>query len=249
MKMDGSLIVTGGSSGIGKAVLEDVGKMFRSENLLNIDARAAKPIDVRDFAAVDAAINSAVIPGQCNYLFSAAGVVFFTKNGQIVDFINEPIEQLRAMVEINFLGTINVLKSFISTVYEHEGTTGNIVVVSSISSFFSGGPNMAVYDATKAAISAICKRLVPYRNIRINVISPGSVRTNIGAWDLNFRKNPVGKEIVRQGQDADAIRIGKEVKTKQIAEVTNFLFFADHGMNGADLVIDEGLTLAGREGY
>ena len=81
------------------------------------------------------------------------------------------------------------------------------------------------------------------------MISPGSVRTNIGAWDVNFQENTAGKEIVRQGQDADAVRLGKEITTGQIARVTKFLFFEDHGMNGADLVIDEGLTLAGREGY
>ena len=68
---NGSLIVTGGSSGIGKAVLEEMGMMFPYKNILNIDVKAKSPIDVRDFALVDAAIKSKIISGQCNYLFSA----------------------------------------------------------------------------------------------------------------------------------------------------------------------------------
>ncbi len=246
----GSLIVTGGFSGIGKAVLDKISGRFYKKNVCNIDVRAKPPIDVRDYEAISSVMKRVIVRGETNYLFSAAGVIFLTdpETGRAADFSKAPIDQLRAMVEINFMGTINVLHAFISEL-NRKKASGNVIVVSSISSFYSGGPNMAVYDATKAAISALAKRLVPYKNIRINIIYPGSVRTNIGSWKQDFSEDVAGRQIVKQGQDADEKRLGKQVLICQIAEFVEYLFFRNHGMDGADIVIDEGLTLMGRENY
>lgn len=109
---------------------------------------------------------------------------------------------------------------------------------------------MAVYDATKAAISALAKRLVPYNKIiRINIIEPGSVRTNIGGWNTDLTPNQSGKVLVKEGQDSDFKRLGEEVTLENIVNAVEFLFFKEHGLNGAEIVIDKGLTLMGREGY
>lgn len=248
----GSLVVTGGCHGIGKAILEGMSNKFIPERTFNIDIKNPEyTVDVRNYTQVLAVMEKAIRPETNNYLLSGVGVVFFLdpKTQEPVDFINAPVEQLRAMVEINLIGQINVLHAFIGTVLEKRAK-GNIVVVSSISAFHSGGPNMAVYDATKSAISALAKRLVPYQpNIRINTIEPGSVRTNIGGWTPNLNVSQEGLRIVKEGQDGDAIRLGKEVSLSQVVNLTKFLFFSDHGLNGARIVVDEGLTLMGRDGY
>ena len=207
---------------------------------------------MRDYYVVKDAIKNVVKEGETNYLFSNAGVAFFidAKTGTQVDFVNSPIEQLHDMVDINLKGQINILHSFINAVIEKQAK-GNIIVVSSISAFHSGGSSMAVYDSTKAAISALAKRLVPYNKyIRINIIEPGSVRTNIGGWNTDFTQCKEGIEIVKQGQDLDAKRLNNsEVSLQNIVNVVEFIFFSNHGLNGAEIVVDEGLTLIGREGY
>lgn len=251
MTRTGCLLVTGGSSGIGQAIRTALIGEFLPEHTANIDVHDPNnPVDVRDYDAVLETMTKVVVPNCTNYLFSGAGVVFFIDphTKQPVDFAAAPITQLRAMAEINFIGQINVLHAFIQTVLTRKAQ-GNIVVVSSISAFYSGGPNMAVYDATKAAISALAKRLVPYKDICINIIDPGSVRTGIGSLNPDFTHSCEGAAIVKQGQDADDQRLGHGVSLKQIEEVTRFLFFADHGINGAEIVIDGGLTLLGRESY
>lgn len=245
----GSLIVTGGASGIGKAVHERLEKRFTDPRILDIKHQQ-NPIDVRDYSAVKKLMEGSIVSGEINYLFSAAGVVFFIDENsrQVVDFASAKPEMLRAMVDINLMGTINTLHAFISTM-KAKKASGKIVVVSSISAFHSGGPGMAVYDATKAAITALAKRLIPYRDITINTIQPGSVRTNIGGWNEDMSISPQGLSLVKDGQDADQKRLQNEVTLEQIANVTEFLFFGNHGMNGAELTIDDGLTLLGRDGY
>ena len=245
MAKKGTLIVTGGSSGIGKAVLSSLCNEFN--NCLCLDVKSG--VDVRNYESVLLFMQKNISENEENFLFSNAGVVFFTDNtGQVVDFANAPIEQLHDMVDINLKGQINVLHAFVKTLQE-KNATGNIVVTSSISSFYSGGVNMAVYDATKAAISALAQRLVPYRNIRINIIEPGSVRTNIGGWNPDFSMNQNGLDVVRAGQDGDKKALGKEVTINQIVSLVKFLFFEDHGMNGSKIVVDEGLTLNSRDNY
>ncbi len=245
MKQRGSLIVTGGSSGIGEAVLLELQNKVNSVS--NIDQQIG--IDVRDYDSVLEVMQKTIIANEENFLFSNAGVAFFTNNkGQVVDFASAPISQLHDMVDINLKGQINVLHAFIKTITE-KNATGNIVVTSSISAFHSGGVNMAVYDATKAAISALAQRLVPYSNTRINIIEPGSIRTNIGGWNPDFSANTQGLNLVKQGQDSDQQSLGREVSLEQIVNVVCFLFFENHGMNGSKIVIDEGLTLSGRKDY
>jgi len=248
--INGSLIVTGSESGLGMAVAEAFAPMFAVNRVLRMDVRGQPAIDVRDHRAVRTALDLAIEPRSMNYLFHSAWAAFFTSpaNGEPVDFIGAPIDQLRAMVDINVMGTINVLHSFIGSLVERHAR-GNIVVVSSVSSFHSGGPNMAVYDATKAAITALVKRLVPYKHIRANIISPGSVRTGIGGFHPDMRPDPDGARLVKSGQDGDARRLGTEVTVEHIVRLARTLFFEETGMSGADIVVDEGLTLMGREGY
>lgn len=253
MKNKGSFIVTGGCSGIGKSVLDAFYDRFDEANILNIDVRdESNPIDVRNYTGVLKAIQETVREGEENYLFSNAGIALFmdSKTNKHADFIQAPIEQLHAMVDINLNGQINVLHAFINSVISKKAK-GNIIVISSISAFHSGGPGMAVYDATKAAISTLAQRLVPYYKYnRINIIEPGSVSTNIGGWNDDFTPCQAGLDLVKEGQELDKKRLGgREVSLQQIVNVTEFLFFKEHGLNGAEIVVDEGLTLMGREGY
>jgi NAD(P)-dependent dehydrogenase (short-subunit alcohol dehydrogenase family) len=250
--MQRSFIVSSGSSGIGKAILESLSfRALHGESVLNIDVHAKDALDVRDYDGVRSAIRRAVVPHGMHYFIGSAGVVFLTDSkGQPADFVSMDIERLQMMIDSNLKGMVHTVHALLNEVFA-VGGSANLVLISSISAFHSGGPNMAVYDATKAAITAFAQRLVPYasRGVRINVIQPGSVRTNIGGWSADYQPCPAGQSIVRTGQDHDARRLGKELHLEQIVRVSEFLLFEDHGLNGAVITADGGLTLAGRGGY
>lgn len=249
--LHGSLIVTGGSpGGIGAAILNAFSPSFAPERVVNLDVRGTPAVDVRDYEAVRGALSPIVHRDGINYLFHAAGLIHLAhpNTGEVLDFYNTPPEMLRDMVDINLTGTIYVLRAYAELLQE-RGTRGNAVVVSSISAHHPGGPGMAVYGATKAAISWLCQHLVPNPNFRLNVIEPGSVRTRIGGWSPEFGENQVGLERVRHGQDGDAERLGREVSLAHLVEEVRYLFFADHARDGSRVTVDFGLTLLGREGY
>lgn len=255
--MKKKLFITGASNGIAAGLLDYFSNKY--DDIINIDILSPEDsmkkywkgsVDIRDYEAVFSLMESEFAV-DCEFdLISSAGVVYLTdgQNEEVKDFINMPILLLHQMVEINLKGQINVLHSFLSLLNKYQ-KRGNIIVISSISAFHSGGPNMAVYDATKAAITALAKRLVPYNNVTINIIEPGSVRSEIGSWKKDFTVDQGGRTAVKSGQDADAKQLEKEVSITNIAELCNFLLFANHNMNGAELVIDAGLTLIGRPSY
>ena len=248
----GALIVTGASpGGIGAAVLDAFSGKFAPGRTHNLDLRdPTGPIDVRDAEQVAQAIREAVVPGEMNYLLHAAGIVHLAhpESGEPIDFFNSPLELLHQMITVNVGGTINVLRAFADALRE-RAAQGNVVVVSSISAEYSGGAAMAVYGATKAAISWLSQQIAVHPRWKVNILEPGSVRTNIGAWTPAFSENLAGREMVAHGQDGDAARLGGEVSKAMIVEEVRYLFFAPHGRNGSRVMVDLGLTTAGREGY
>lgn len=250
--LPGAFIVTGGSSGMGEAVLDKFKWKFSPHRVFNIDVNyCARPLDVRDYEAVYSVMEMAIIPEVTNYLFSGVGALFVLdpESKKPADFASLPITHSLAMANINFIGQMNVLHAFFNVVREREAL-GNVVVVSSIAASISCGPVHAVYGATKAALSKLAKDLsLLSPRVRINIVSPGSVRTNIGAWNLDFTLSHEGAHAVQHGQDADQKALGREVTLQQIINNVGFLFFTDHGLNGAEIVIDEGLTKLVREGY
>ena len=240
--------MTGGFSGIGAGLLRSLEPDFQPEYIANIDIQTG--CDVRNYEDVFKRMEAVIVPGELNYLVSNAGVVFLrNSNGGSPDFASMPLETLHDMVHINLLGQINVLHAFINLLRQ-KNATGNVVAMSSISAFYSGGLNMAVYDATKAAIVALAKDLVGEKTLRcINVLQPGSIRTNIGGWFSDFTVDSEGLSAVKRGQDEDSERLRSEVTIDHICSMVRYLFFTDHGMNGSVITIDAGLTLCGREGY
>src|SRR5436190_1802158 len=85
-----------------------------------------------------------------------------------------------------------------------------------------GGPGLALYDTTKAAVIALAKTmaldLAPER-IRVNSIAPGSVRFPGGSWDERCKKDPEGM-AVWIGQNLPLGRFGS---VEEIANAAAFL--------------------------
>lgn len=185
-------IVTGASSGIGRATAE---LLARRGALVAIFARSAEKLDhialesdgrifavsgdVADAEAVDrlfAAVESRF--GDCDLLVNNAGM---TDPKRIVDTTPEAWDRIFAVnVRGAFLATRRALPAMIA----RRG--GAIVNVASISGVFGPEkfPGFASYNASKAAVIALTEATaveVKDFGIRVNCISPGSVDTPMWA--------------------------------------------------------------------
>lgn len=186
---DGAVLVTGASTGIGRAtalrlsgagmqVFAGVRREQDAESLRR-DVQGVTPLllDVTDAQAlagavrtVEAAVGDRGLRGVvCN-----AGI----SGGAPVEFL--PLDELRRMLEVNVVGVVATAQAFLPLVRRGHG---RVVCMGSIGGRFPV-PFLAAYSASKAAVAALCDsmrgELRPW-GIHVALIEPGSIRTPI--WD------------------------------------------------------------------
>ncbi|TQC44609.1 SDR family oxidoreductase [Rhodococcus sp. WS4] len=238
---DKVVIVTGGSSGLGRAtaelmvaegakvVIADVNPLPGKEVAAEIGADFVQT-DVGDSAAVVALVDGVKERfGGLDVMCNNAGVV---TNVPLLDTTDGDFER---MVAVNFGGAFYGTRAAGRVMAEQ----GHGVIVNTAS---NGGwcptEGMAVYGGTKAAIVSMSKscaiELAP-KGVRVNTISPGTMLTGMV---------PDGDGIVAM---LDKLQpIGYAAQPSQMAAGILFLASDEAGyVTGHDLVIDGGAT-AGR---
>jgi len=176
--------ITGGSSGIGKALAHkfanegwQVALSARREELLNEISKSNNnihsfPLDVLDVE-------------KCKEVFNK--IVNKFKNIDIAVFstgIHDPksekqlnIENIRKIMETNFFGTINSINSVYN--YFKEKKSGHISIVSSVAGY-RGLPIAGAYCASKSALISYAESLyfdMKRFNVRVTVVNPGFIKT------------------------------------------------------------------------
>lgn len=181
----GSVIVTGASSGIGKAasyrlanagykvygLARNYGKLQEIagelENFVPVEFDVTKP------DGFDRALDPITASGDLFGLVNNAGYV---EPGAIEDLT---MESIRAQFETNFFGLVGVTKKVLPALMAQKG--GRIVNVSSMAGMVSL-PIIGTYCATKHALEAFTEALrmeLWNTGIKVASINPGVIETNI----------------------------------------------------------------------
>jgi NADP-dependent 3-hydroxy acid dehydrogenase YdfG len=185
-----SAVVTGASSGIGRAIAERLGaegvfvvlagreKLAREESAARITAAGGKAAvvvaDIRDAGSVQNLVDCAVNEtGQLDIFVNNAGVSF-------LDTVAEgDVEDWRLMLETNVLALLVGCQAAVRAM-RAKGNHGSIVNISSAAAL---NPDSGVYGATKHAVNVITNTLrqeLLEDPIQVTSIMPGLVATNIG---------------------------------------------------------------------
>jgi 3-oxoacyl-[acyl-carrier protein] reductase len=182
-------IVTGGSRGIGRAIVQtlaaagmEVVFTCRDNAAAAVEVSAPHPngkvaaqaADVRDPAAC-AALAEQVYErtGRIDVLVNNAGVIRDNPLGAL-----EPAD-VRAVIETNVEGTFNMTRAVVPFMISQR--RGKIVNVSSVSGE-KGGRGQTNYAASKGAINAFTRALaveVASRGITVNAVAPGVIETEM----------------------------------------------------------------------
>jgi NAD(P)-dependent dehydrogenase (short-subunit alcohol dehydrogenase family) len=207
-----------------------------SETLRRIKAAGGEgfPVvaDMRDPAqVVEMVRETARRGGRLDYVVSNAAINPYMNWDEI------SLEDFNRISETNFRGTW-VVSSEGAKQMIREGHGGAIVMVSSISAHV-GAPGQVVYCGTKGAISMLGKALgsvLGAHGIRVNVIEPGAVRSNMSA---PLFENP---EILNYFTERIALhRIGEP---EELAAAVAFLLSDDASyITSATLLADAGFIV------
>ena len=147
--------------------------------------------------------------GRITHLISAAGRPMKTEIDGIQSVTFEEIEK---SINLNLTSHIYIVKIFLDLIENEEKTNKTITLISSINALKSF--NLPVYSAAKSGIYGLMKALTKTlgrKNIRINVISPGTVPTkeeiesNGNFYNYRYKEMLALNEFTKQSDIADAV--------------------------------------------
>jgi NAD(P)-dependent dehydrogenase (short-subunit alcohol dehydrogenase family) len=237
-----TVLVTGASSGIGRAVAEElVDKQARvialgrsGERLAELARRGGEistiACDLSDFGAYRDLV--AGLP-PLDGLVCSAGIV---ENNPLRFF---SLEKYQRTVDINQTAPLLLVSELAKANKLRESSS--IVLLSSITGTSIGMKGTAAYAATKAAVAAYAKVMaleLAHRNIRVNAVAPGMVETPLvkgshqlsaEAIQLDQGRYPLGKRYAQPGEVSAVIAF-------LLSDAASFI-------TGQNLVMDGGFTL------
>ncbi|WP_159952435.1 SDR family oxidoreductase [Rhizobium sp. 18065] len=243
-------VVTGGSSGIGLAVVTQLlaagyKVAFFGQNPAHVDAALSvlhRQFDCRD------------VLGRCTDLTEAGDVASFfadvANDWGVPDtlicnagispkgpegatpFASIGMDEWNTVLSVNLTGTMLCCQAVISSMMSNR--FGRIILVGSIAGRTLPKVAGAAYVASKAGLSGLCRSLVSScagSGVTVNVVAPGRVLTDM-AGDAD---SPINREILKR------IPAGRLGAPSDIAHAISFLASREAGfINGAILDVNGG---------
>ena len=183
-------VVTGGASGIGRALCEELGR--RGASVVSADiacegaervaaqikasggTASAAQLDVRDASAVQSLVDAVVREhGRLDYMFNNAGIGV---GGEVQDLT---LEHWRTAIDVNLMGVIHGVAAAYPVMLRQGN--GHIVNIASLAGLIPS-PTLAPYAATKSGVVALTNALRvegEALGVRASVVCPGFVDTAI----------------------------------------------------------------------
>lgn len=206
-----TIIITGASSGIGKALARSLDPTrynivlaARSKEVLeDLAAELQGPTmvcvtDVTDVEACKSLVKKTADRfGSVDILVNNAGLGFMD---QLVD---GTLEQWHTMVDVNVKGVLNCLHPCLPHLVQAKG---HVINIGSIASHYVF-PNSGVYCATKHAVFAISEsiRVELMGKVKVTTISPGAVDTDFINKTTNETIHSNMKDYFANGMTSDTI--------------------------------------------
>jgi NAD(P)-dependent dehydrogenase (short-subunit alcohol dehydrogenase family) len=190
MEINGlAAIVTGGASGLGGATAARLAELGAKVAIFDLNEQLGQAhaaaiggtffkVDVTDEDAVDNAILEAeAMNGKARILVNCAGIgppaKVIGRDGKAI-----PLKDFSKIIQINLIGTFNVLSKFSARIFDAEqvGEERGVIINTASVAAFEGQIGQAAYSASKGGVVGmalpIAREFARY-GIRVNTIAPG----------------------------------------------------------------------------
>ena len=236
-----TILVTGASSGIGRATAIECSKLgasviitARNEDRLNetlsmLDGEEHKSVvyDLADTSSMNLFVSE--LPELDGYV-SNAGFIKISP----LKFIKE--EDFKSILQVNTISPIVLLQKLLKK--KKLNKNGSVVFTSSLDGISATTPANGMYVASKGALSAFVRNAaleLASTAIRVNAVCPGMINTNI------LSGSPIGEEEILE--DLKNYPLGRYGEPTDIAHaIIFFLSDASSWVTGTNMIIDGGLS-------
>ena len=190
--MSQTILITGASSGIGKAtaklfhdsgwnVVATMRTPQKEEELTKLDNVLVTRLDVQDLPSIQKAVSAGIEKfGKIDVLLNNAGY------GAYGVLEAATSEKIRRQFDVNVLGLLDVTKAVLP--HFRQNKSGTVVNISSIGGKMTF-PLGALYHGTKFAVEGISEALsfeLEQIGCKIKIVEPGMIKTDFGGRSLDF---------------------------------------------------------------
>ncbi|WP_369371272.1 SDR family NAD(P)-dependent oxidoreductase [Promicromonospora sp. Populi] len=231
-------VVTGGSSGIGAAIVRRLRSGGAKVAVFDVDPDAADAdlalrVDVTDTASVDAAMAAVEAEfGRLDVLVNNAGI---GAQGTIAD---NPDDEWLRVLDLNVVGIARTTRAALPLL--RRSPAAAIVNTSSIAAT-AGLQQRALYSASKGAVLALTQAMAAdhvREGIRVNAVNPGTVDTPWIGRLLSRADDPAAERAALEARQPH----GRLVSADEVAEAVAYLASPLAGSTtGTSLAVDGGM--------
>lgn len=259
MELAGKIaIVTGGASGLGRAMVELFVQEGAQVVIADVDAQGEdlartlgatarfRRVDVSQPDQIQALVDFAVAElGGLHVMCNNAGI----SGAMIERFLEDELADFQRVMGVNLLGVMIGSQRAARHMASHGG--GSIINTASVAGCVAGYGVMT-YRASKAAVIHFSKSIaidLASQGIRVNCIAPGSIRSQIGSYAAGTSDEvaqriaqavePVmmsNQPLKRRGRPEDVAQAALYLASDRSAQVTGMVLPVDGGILAGDPV-------------
>ncbi len=235
-------IVTGGSRGIGRAIVD---RLVEDGAGVLTCGRGPRPADLNESVSwVQADVSSPAAAAEvvARALDAMGGVTLLVNNAGVQvekTVLDSTDDDWDLLVGVNCRGVFNMSRSVLPEMTDHGGVIVNVGSISGV----VADPSMALYNASKAFVHGLTRSMAVDHGpqVRCNAVQPGWIVTDMAQDAFALARDP---DAARQDAVArhPAGRLGEPV---DIANVVAWLASDQAGfVTGQCFTVDGGLTAA-----
>ncbi len=248
-------LITGGASGLGLATARRLHAAGAKVTLVDLpssegaavaadlgDGAVFCPADVTDEDAVAEAVATAAEHGRLDTVVNCAGIGPPTRVVKR-DGTPHPLEAFRTVLEVNLVGTFNVLRLAAAEMVRHDLPDGSeergVIVNTASAAAFDGQVGQAAYAASKGGVVGMTlpiARDLADKHIRVMTIAPGLFETPLLASLPDDAKASLGAQVPHPSRLGDPDEYAQLVQ--QIVE--------NPMLNGETIRLDGAIRMAPR---
>lgn len=235
-----TVVVTGGSQGIGEACVRRFVREGAHVFIADVDDKRGLPLaretgatyrhcDVGDKVDVDALVEFVLrARGQIDVLVSNAGIF------KAADFLDVTEDDFDTVLRVNLKGSFLVGQAVAREMAKSGG--GSIINMSSVNGVLAI-PNLASYNASKGGINQLTRVMalaLADHGIRVNAVAPGTIATELAARAVltsdDARQRVLGRTpMKRLGEPSEIADIVAFLASDAASYITGEIITADGG--------------------